>query len=523
MKQSFLKGTLILFFSGLINRLLGFVPRIVLPRVIGAEGVGLFQLSYPFLILLLTIISGGLPVAVAKMVAEAEQRGDALETRRILRIALRSVFVLSVICAALCLSLAQWMSIHLFRDERVYYTFLATVPMLFIVGTASVLRGYFQGKHNMLPTALSQVVETLVRLGAVVSLAYVCYPYGLEWAAAGAMGGVVLGECSGLLYLLWCRWRERRLNEQNEHATFMNIDTEKTANTRSGRRMFALALPMTGSKLVASTSYFFESILIIQSLAIAGVSVQQSTALYGILQGMIIPILVLPNALTYSLSLSLIPALSQAYARKDWQMIRTRIQQSLKISLICGIPFAVSMFVFAQPICKLLYANVEIAYMLQMMAPLALFLYVQAPLQAALQALNRSGIALRNTLVAAFLKLALIYILASSPELGINGAMIAINVNILLTTLLHWFSVRKHTGLNTRSLQLPLLALCAAFMVGLSLPAHAISERTDSLLHTAMAMSLAVSCYLCFLFAFRIIRWKQLTTLWHRSAPSSTE
>ncbi len=510
MKQSFMQGTLTLFVSGIVNRVLGFIPRILLPRFIGAEGVGLFQLTYPFLILLLTVISGGLPTAIAKLVAEEEQLGNELEIKRIVRISFWCVCAISLVCAIVCVLCAQWMSVQLFRDERVYPAFIATIPMLFIVGISSVLRGYYQGRHNMIPTAVSQLIETIVRLFAVIFMAKLFLPYGLAWAAAGAMLGVVLGEFGGLLYLIFYKWKTSRTIKYAQLPIDGTHFAQRSATTASLRKLMKLATPMTANKLVASTSYFFESVLIIQSLALAGISAQQGTAMYGILQGMIIPILVLPNALTYSLSLALIPAISQAYARQDLQQIRLRLQQSLKLCVVSGIPFAVVMFVFAEPICELMYHNTDIAYMLKWMAPVALFLYVQGPLQATLQALDSSTAALRNTLIAAVVKLTLIYMLASSPQLGITGALIAININIVLTALLHWLSVRKRTGLRARALQLPLLCLCAGLMTLLALTAEHIALGMQGIGHSLAAVALALSCYICFLFAFRIISISQL-------------
>jgi stage V sporulation protein B len=497
LKQSFLRGTLILFLSGLINRVLGFAPRILLPRMIGAEGVGLFQMSYPFLILLLTIITGGLPIAVAKMIAAAEANGDRAQSHAILRRSLLAVTVLSAACGLFCLTFAPWLSSALLRDERVYMSLLVMTPMLFIVGTSSVFRGYFQGKHNMLPTAVSQVVETVVRTFAVVLFAGLCLPYGLAYAAAGAMAGVVVGETFSLLYLLLVWWRERR--------------TEKTQHDRSdkplGGTLLRLATPITLSKMVASTSYFFESVLIMQSLAAAGIGTQQSTALYGVLQGMIIPILVLPNALTYSLSLSLVPNLADAHARGDWPLIRARIQQSLKLCIVSGAPFAILMFLFAEPICRIVYHDADIAWMLRWMAPCALFLYLQGPLQAALQALDGSAAALRNTTIAALIKLTLIYLLASSPQIGIVGAVIAINVNIVITAILHARSVRKRTGGQLlRGLQLPALAFSCTLMFTLCALAQRFAGQGMGAMELVVYLTAGTVCYLSCLHMFGIVR-----------------
>ncbi|WP_028547711.1 stage V sporulation protein B [Paenibacillus sp. UNC451MF] len=440
-KQSFIKGTLILLAAGIINRILGFIPRITLPRVIGAEGIGLYQMGYPFLIVILTLITGGIPIAIAKLVAEAEAEGNESRIRKIFRISMLFTFTISIIFSIVSFLAAKWISTHLLTDSRVYYTFLTMTPIILIVGIGSVYRGYFQGRQNMIPTALSQVVETLVRIFTVLAFAYAMLPYGIEFAAAGAMAGVLVGEIAALLVLYY----QYRINRRSARSI---PQVRIGSNTMTGRwanlkMLLKLAVPITGSKLVGSFSYFFESIIIVRSLAIAGIATKLATAQYGALQGMVMPILMLPSALTYSLSVSLVPSLSEAAAQNDMKTIHSRLHQSLKLALVTGAPFAMIMFVLAEPLCLYLYGQSQVASMLKMMAPVALFIYFQAPLQATLQALEKPGSALINTLVGSIIKLTLIYLLASKPEFGILGALMAINLNIMLVTLLHWRSVVK--------------------------------------------------------------------------------
>ncbi|MFC0212558.1 stage V sporulation protein B [Paenibacillus chartarius] len=438
-KQSFIKGTLILLAAGLVNRLLGFVPRITLPRVIGAEGVGLYQIVWPFLIVVLTFITGGIPVAVAKLVAEAEAERNERRIRSILKLALAITCSLSVLFTALCLIGAEWITTRLMTDDRVYYTFLCMIPIIGLIGVSSVFRGYFQGRQNMIPTATSQTAETIVRIIMMLSGAYVLLPYGVEVAAAGAMLGVLAGELAGLLLLLYHYRESVKASAPKVQAT---IGTSTSVRRLSGlRRMLKISVPITGSKLVGATSYLLESIFITQALAVAGISTAMATAQYGALQGMVIPILLLPSALTSSLSVSLIPSLSEAAARKDMDTIHKLLRQSLRLALVSGAPFGVLMYVLADPICVYLYNQPNVGVLLKMMAPVAVFIYFQAPLQAALQALDRPGSALVNTLIGSVIKLGLIALLASKPELGIKGAVFAINVNIVLVTLLHWSSV----------------------------------------------------------------------------------
>jgi stage V sporulation protein B len=428
--------------AGIVNRILGFIPRIALPRVMGAEGVGLYQMGYPFLIVILTLTTGGIPLAVAKLVAEAESEGNEGRVQAILRMSLAFTLTLSALFTLVCFLAAPWISSHLLTDSRVYYTFLCMLPVIPIVGISSVYRGYFQGRHNMVPTAASQVVETVVRIVTMLILSFTMLPYGMEYAAAGAMLGIVIGEAAGMLVLLIQYWGSR--DKYRRFAAAKVGSMKKAPGYRSAiSRIVRLSVPVTLSRLVGSCSYFLESVLIVRSLAAAGIATAVATTQYGYLQGMIIPVLLLPGVLTYSLSVSLVPSLSEAAAKKDMRTVHKRLHQSLRLSLVSGAPFAVIMFVLAEPLCSYLYDTGEIGMMLKMMAPIALFIYFQSPLQATLQALNRPGNALVNTLIGSVVKLTLIYVLASKPEYGILGAVMAINLNIVIVTLLHWVSVSR--------------------------------------------------------------------------------
>jgi stage V sporulation protein B len=453
-KQSFIAGTMILLAAGVVNRILGFVPRIALPRIVGPEGVGLYQMGYPFMILVLTLLTSGVPLAVAKLVAEASSERNEHKVRSILVNALSLTVSLGFLFAAISYLAAPWIASHLFTDARVYQTFICMTPIIPIAAVSAVLRGYFQGLHNMIPTASSQVAETLCRIAGMLLFAWLLLPYGVEWAAAGAMIGVVLGEVCGMAVLLF---------HLNQHRTAAGMKTEYR-RTSNFRRLFSISVPVTASRLVGSASYMLEAVFITQSLAAAGIATAVATAQYGALQGMVIPILLLPGALTTSLSVSLVPSLSEAAARGDMKTIHKRLYQSIRLALVTGAPFAVLMFVLAEPICYYLYGNAEVGKMLKMMAPAAVFLYFQGPLQATLQALDRPGNALINTFFGSVVKLTLIVLLASRPQWGIYGAVFASNINIILVTLLHWHTVSRMLKFSIKTADYWKTGMAAALM-----------------------------------------------------------
>lgn len=450
-KQTFIQGAMILLAAGIINRILGFIPRIALPRVIGAEGVGIYQLSYPFFIVLVTLITGGIPLAVAKLVAEADTGANRFSPQRILQISLAFTLTLGVIFMFLCIVFAPWVTRYVLTDERVYHTFVSMSPMIAIIAVSAVYRGYFQGKQNMIPTAASSIVETIVRIICVIWFAWLLLPQGIAQAAAGAMLGALVGEFIGMLVLLWSYHRQKN-DTEHLYITKSVVPQEKnnlgavpqTDHSQHSliRRLLAISVPVTAGRLVGSLSYLAETIVTAQSLAIAGISRGLATAQYGALQGMIIPLLLLPGALTSSLATSLVPSLSEASAQGDRALIHKRMHQALRLALVTGAPFSVFMYVLAEPMCLILYNDASIGSMLKLMAPFALFIYIQAPLQAALQALDRPGKALLNTFIGAVIKITLILLLASRPEYGIFGAIIAICANSTIVTLLHARSVR---------------------------------------------------------------------------------
>ncbi|RKP54500.1 stage V sporulation protein B [Cohnella endophytica] len=499
---------MILLAAGLLNRILGFVPRIALPRMIGAEGVGLIQLVFPFTIVMLTLIAGGIPLAVAKLVAEADSRGDNRSVGTILRVSVALSLAVSLFAAAICFLLSDLISTRIMTDARVHTAFLTMIPVLPLVAVSSVWRGYFQGKQNMIPTALSQTTETLFRIAATLLFAWLFLPFGLEYAAAGAVLGMVLGELAGLV-VLWLQLRKDRVKPPN--------DTPRVKASRIDesplKAILHTAIPVTGSKMIGSLSYLLESILTVRSLVVAGVAAAGATAQYGALQGMVIPLLLLPGALTYSLAVSLVPSLSEAASRGDWVTIHARLHQSMRLAVVTGAPFVVLMGLLAGPICTLLYGDDSMADMLRWLAPLAVFLYMQAPLQAALQALNRPGTALFNTFAGAAVKLALIIQLATKPQFGIVGAIIAIGVNMILVTLLHWISVARLTGFRMHPLDFlkVLLAMIVMSAVALWIWNHDLLGVDG--LNLAVSALLATVVYLLLLVALRLIDRHDVTRI----------
>ncbi|TCP65665.1 stage V sporulation protein B [Baia soyae] len=445
-KQSFLAGTLILVGAGFLTKILGFIYRIALSRLIGDEGMGLFQLAFPILIFAVVITSAGIPVAISKLVSEAEAKNEEHKIPHIIIVAGIVVGITSTIVTSLVFVFAPILAKTLLTDPRTLYALMGITPIIPVIAISSIFRGYFQGRQNMSPYALSQIIEQVVRIFTVLMLAKYLLPYGVEYAASGAMIGMVIGEFTGMLYLYY-RYRKdpkrpilrqiwkRRKNQKDDKNIVSRFNTITD--------FFRVAVPVTLSRTIGSLTYAVEPIIVSQSLAIAGIAAATSTALYGQLEGMALPLVFFPAFITYALTVSLVPAVSEAAAQHNTTLIERRLQQAIRLSLIIGAPCTMLVYVLAEPLATLLYHQPSVGQMIQIMAPISLFHYLQGPFAAVLQGLDKANIAMRNSIIGAVIKIVCIWLLATRPSLGIMGVAIAINIGILVVTCLHFISIIK--------------------------------------------------------------------------------
>ncbi|RDW19292.1 stage V sporulation protein B [Oceanobacillus arenosus] len=436
-KQTFLQGALILIFAGMITRFLGFINRIVVARLMGEEGIGIYMMALPTLFLVIALTQLGLPVAISKRVAEADAMNNQAKVKQILIVSLILTGISSVIFTTAMIIAVPFIATTLLNDDRTLLPLLAISPIVPIIAISSVLRGYFQGKQNMKPQSYSQVLEQIVRITCVAFFVNLLLPFGLEYAAAGAMFSVILGEFASLLYMILSFRRNKKIKIRKNFFAYL-----KSSQTTL-RELLSIALPSTGSRLVGSFSNFLEPILVAQSLSIAGFSSIIATRLYGELTGYVLPLLFLPTFITHSLSIALVPSIAEADAKRQEQLIHYRIHQSIRISFASGAIATIVIFLFSSELLTYMYGTDNASKYLILMAPFYILLYIQAPLQATLQALDLARPAMWNSLIGAFMKLFILFFLASNASFGIMGVAIAMIVGVVLVTLLHLATLKK--------------------------------------------------------------------------------
>ena len=203
----------------------------------------------------------------------------------------------------------------------------------------------------MKPFAFSQVIEQVLRIAFITVLTKAFLPYGIEYAAAGAMLASIIGELASLFYLLHAFKLKKHFKVRKGFFKMVNAGKETFTE------LMGIALPTTGSRMIGSLAWFLEPIVVAQSLAIAGVTTSIATRQYGELTGYALPLLMLPSFLTASLATSLVPAVSEANSTGNLTLVVYRLQQSLHITFTTGCLAVVTLFIFAEPILQLMYGS----------------------------------------------------------------------------------------------------------------------------------------------------------------------
>ena len=488
-KDKFLKGALILTVAGLLVKVIGSVNRILLSRLLGGEGIGLYQMAYPIYLLMLSVCSAGVPVAVSIIVAEKVAKDDYAQAHRIFKVTLRLMaafgllFALALYGLADCLVSSGWI-----RDSRAYYALVVLTPAVFFSSILASFRGYFQGYQMMTPPAVSQILEQLVRVVVMIALAYFLLPYGLEYAAAGAAFGAVPGGLTGLVVLTWFyrkarkEWKQK-IEEQKE--------TVEESVASIARRLVLLAIPVSCANLLIPVTSSIDMLLVPNGLGRAGFGVEAATTLFGYLTGMAQPLMMMATIPTLSLAASLVPAVSEACTLRRTDEILRKTGSAFKICMLVVVPAAVGMWALAGPISGTLYGTMKAAPVIAHLAPSVAFLGMFQVTTGALQGIGKTAIPMWNMLFGAIVKAVAVWQLTSVATFHILGAAWASNLNFAVVAAVNIFFLYRN-GIPFPVLD-SLKILLASLCMGLAGGAAALFFVGKSGIVAALLSGMAVS------------------------------
>ncbi|MBM7866400.1 oligosaccharide flippase family protein [Heliobacterium gestii] len=455
--QRLLTGALWLTGAGIVSKFLGAFYRIPLARILGSEGVGLYQMVYPVYTVALSLATAGLPVAISVLVAERASRGDHPAAYRFFLASFWLLLILGCGATFLLLRFAETIAHVVLRDDRTLYSLWAIAPAVLLTALMAAFRGFFQGYQQMAPTALSQVAEQIVRVATILAVSGVLVRYGIDVGAAGATSGAVAGGMAGLavLWLFFYHWR-RRIHSgaygagQAETAAAMagrrsRLDSPMggpLAGGRGGRAdwvamwksLLVLSLPISLGGLVIPLMQTVDAALIPRGLQAAGFSASQAASLFGEFSGMANALVGFPIIVTGAVSASLVPAIASAWKGGHGLAAAERYRSALRLSGLLAWPAAFGMAALAGPICDLLFHAPGAAEPLFWLAPTIIPTAFYQVASAALQGMGRTAFPVLALALGAALKVAGNLFLL--PRWGLIGAAMGSNGAFLLSALL---------------------------------------------------------------------------------------
>lgn len=510
-QKSFVAGAAILGIIGLIVKTIGAVFRIPLANMLTEDGMAYYQAAYPMYVFLLAIASAGMPVAISKMVSERVALNDYKGANDVFRKAFKALLLIGLAATVLMLLLSNVIANFVGIPDS-SYSFLAIAPSLFFVAAISAYRGYFQGLQMMSPTAFSQLIEQVGKLGLGLFFANLWKGYGLEYGAAGAMLGVTLSEILALIFMVVTyNLRKSDIKLQIKKSALMRSRTEETG---IGRRLFILALPIIIGACAMPLVQMADTAIVTNSLVTMGYLQEQAEGLFGLLTGFVNPLINMPAVLSMALAMSLVPAISSSLAKNDIAGASKKSGMGFKLALLVGLPCAVGFFLLAQPIMHLLFSKLSgsrletAGELLSIMAIGVLFLTILQTMTGILQGLGKTYIPVINLFIGVAVKVAVSLIFIRMPEVNVKGAAIGTVACYAVAALLDVIFVIKYAKFRFNIVEYVFKPVLAVGVMGLfayfAMPFFitVMSER----LATAATIAGSAVIYIILLFVFGALK-----------------
>ena len=504
-KKRMFSGAAVLLVGSVVAKMLGALYRIPLTNILGAEGMGMYQLVFPVYALFMVLATAGIPTSLSRTVAEKRALGE--NVKKYFAVAMCALLVLGLAFGLLMGALSDVLAKRQGNaDTR--FGFLIIAPAITFVCVISGFRGYFQGQMYMLPTALSNVVEQVVKLAVGIGASCALAKRGVIYAVCGALFGVTVSEIvtaayMGATYLFRSKKGKREglaaqislqgydMQSGGENDVLQgetSVRGDKNRDNADGRSrsakkarfekvsrgelkgMLKVALPIAAVAALMPLANFFDSVIIVNMLKAFGLKQSVATAQYGIISGPVNSLINMPVVAIMSLAVAVVPSVSASRATRDIDGVMLKSSLCVRLAYLLGIPFAFYLAVFARNVIGALYPalseqNTIVAVnVLRISAANVVFLSVMQIYVSLFQAVDKTKYAVFSLIAGIIVKIVLDVVL--TMYIGINGAAIAslaLPVVAYFCTLVSYYKIcglrlEKNVGLNL--LSGVIMALC---------------------------------------------------------------
>ncbi len=463
-KQTFLHGAALLAIATAVVKLIGALYKIPLKMVIGDQGYGYFATAYDIYSVLLLISTAGLPVAMSRMISQANAMGQSNQVRKVYKTA-RAIFLLLGIASALFMVLgSNWLATKVLMQPNAAPAIACLGPSALFMGIIATFRGFFQGHGNMRPTSRSQILEAAIKLVVGLGLAvWVMYQFkSVPLAAAGAITGVTV-SCVISAIFLYSKFRP-------SYKELPQSQDEALSFAATAKGLLAVAIPITIGSAGLQFLTVVEQRLYMGQLLSGGLSQDVADTLKGI-YSMSITIYNMPCAFISPITISVLPAITAALTVADSQGVRDTEESAARVTSLISLPCSVGLFILARPVMSLLggYEGWKLDLAANLMRLLAVCIFLQSVIQytnAVMQAHGYAHIPVVNMLSTGVCKLAVVYILVGNPNIGILGAPIGSVLCYTAIAVLNLLAIGKVVPQKPRLLRNILRSLPPAFIMG---------------------------------------------------------
>lgn len=507
--QNYMHGAAILTVGVILMKILGVFYKIPLGNILGDEGYSMFISAYSIYNIFFTLATAGLPVALSRLVAEADANGRVRQEDKLFRVSLATFTFIGIIFGLTMFCFPNWLADSYLENPDAAMSIRAMAPAILLVCMVSAYRGYCQGNGNMLPTTVDEVLEVLFKVisGLAISVLllkiYKGQANALPMGSAGAIFGVSVGSTISLLYMVVYKHRNYNLlagpytGGRDPHDVPDDDDTVDTA-ANIVKQLLTIGVPIALGACIMALLNSVDSKLCMNRLQnAAGFNYQQAKVLYGV-YGKAQTLFNLPAAFITPLTISIVPAISAANARGDRRDAAIITEDSLRISSFISIPMGVGLCVMSYPIMNVLYPNSHMAGpgLLSIMGIASFFVCIVLMENAILVSSGHEKLTMLTLISGSVLKIVINWFLVARPEINIYGAPVGTLVSYFYMASLNYFFMCRNLDKRPRLLRIFSGSVAASVLMGLSAwSIYGLAGRfvgLDSWFKTALCMMLGV-------------------------------
>lgn len=483
---NFLVQGSILAAAGIIVRFIGLLYRIPMTRILGEDGNGYYSTAYEIYNIGLILSSYSLPLAVSKMIAAKRVREQYQDARRVFQSGLLFGLMAGGLMTLILLFGADWITTTIFNSPNSALPLKVMAPTIFVFSIMGVIRGYFQGQGNMVPTSVSQIIEQVVN--AVISITaswlfmnwFAARENAGSYGAAGGTLGTLSGAVAALIFLTFLMLRYRKQNRRIlNQPQAIPVESWKSTYTM----LFLTLTPIILSQFVYQLSGSVDNSMFGIIMGSKGLVEKERATLLGIYSSKYRLLSNVPVAIASALGTSMIPSIVRSRVQRNHDEVKDKIRLTIKFNMLIAIPCAVGMGVLASPLMRLIFGDgKELTARLMMIgAPAVIFFSLSTVTNSVLQGIDLMRKSVTHSAISLIIHIILVYVMLNYLNLGVYGLVIGNVTFALVVCILNWFAIGKALTYQQEIKTTFLLPLLSAAIMGVA--AYGIYTAVTALSH----------------------------------------